>query len=388
MVYLDYNGTTPVDPRVRDAMLPYLDERYGNPSSSHWAGRQVKPALERAREQVAALVGGRPEEIIFTAGGSESDNLAVKGVLLGRYAGSLAAVHVVTSAVEHPAVYQTCRYLERLGVQVTYLPVDAAGRLTAAAVEAALTERTVLVSLMLANNETGVVFPLAEIARVTRERGILLHTDAVQAVGKLPVDVAALGVDMLAVSGHKFYAPKGIGALWVRPGVELEPLVHGGGQEHGRRSGTEAVAAVVGLGQAAELVLADQEEESRRAAALRDYLEDRLAATVSGVEFHGRGAPRVANTSNFSVSGVDGESLRLHLDRRGFAVSAGSACAAGDGKGSRVLAAMGVAPATAQSSLRVSLGRWTTKAEIEAFLAALAAVTAELRRISPHKIAS
>ncbi|MBW1646157.1 MAG: cysteine desulfurase [Deltaproteobacteria bacterium] len=388
MIYLDYNGTTAVDPRVREAMLPYLGELYGNPSSSHWAGRQVQPALARAREQVAALVGGEPEEIVFTAGGSESDNLALKGLLLGRWADRLSQVHVVTSAVEHPAVYQTCRYLESLGVRVTYLEVDRQGRLTAAQVAAVLTEQTVLVSLMLANNETGVVFPLAEIAALTRERGILLHTDAVQAVGKVPLDVHELGIDLLAISGHKFYAPKGIGALWVRSGVELEPLVHGGGQEGGRRSGTEAVAAAVALGQAAELVLAGQEEESRRVAGLRDRLEEQLLAAVPGIEFHGRSAPRVPNTSNFSVSGVDGESLRLHLDLRGFAVSAGSACASGSGKGSRVLLAMGVPPGIAQSSLRVSIGRWTTAAEIDAFVAALAAVTADLRRISPHKIAS
>ncbi|MBN2232255.1 MAG: cysteine desulfurase [Deltaproteobacteria bacterium] len=383
-VYLDYNGTTPVDRRVVDAMRPFLGEHFGNPSSSHWAGQAVRTSVAAARQRTAAFLGARPEEIVFTGGGSESDNLALKGVVYGcgRPPGR---VHLVISAVEHPAVKQTAAFLAHLGVRLTVLPVDGRGLLDPGAVAAALTDDTVLVSIMLVNNETGVILPIPDIARITRARGVLLHTDAVQAVGKVPVRVDELGVDLLSLSGHKCYAPKGIGALWVRPGVSLEPLIHGGGQEDGRRSGTENVAGIVALGAALDLLAEHREVESEHCRELRDGLEEGLAARIPGIVFHGDRQTRVTNTSCFSVPDVDGESLRLHLDLRGIAVSAGSACASESGAGSPVLTAMGVAPDVIQGALRVSIGRWTTAAEIARFVDDLAAVTDGLWRISPRR---
>jgi cysteine desulfurase len=383
-VYLDYNGTTPVDRRVSDAMRPFLDEHFGNPSSTHWAGQAVKDAVDEARRQTASILGARAEEIVFTGGGSESDNLAIKGVIYG-CGRPLERTHLVISAVEHPAVKKTAEFLARIGVRLTVLPVDRRGLLDPDAVAAALTDDSVLVSLMLANNETGVVFPLADIARVTRRHGVLLHTDAVQALGKMPVRVDELGVDLLSLSGHKCYAPKGIGALWVRSGVNLEPLIHGGGQEAGRRSGTENVAGIVALGKALDLLAKHQETEIEHCRALRDRLEDRLAARIPGIVFHGDRQARVPNTACFSVPDVDGESLRLHLDLRGIAVSAGSACAAGSSAGSPVLTAMGVDPDVIQGALRVSIGRWTTAAEIDGFVDQLGVVTENLWRISPRR---
>ncbi|MBN2333512.1 MAG: cysteine desulfurase [Deltaproteobacteria bacterium] len=382
-VYLDYNGTTPVDQAVRESMLPYLGEHYGNPSSSHWAGKEAREAVEHSRRQVAALLGGSPEEIVFTSGGSESDNLALQGIVFANWRPGQPSPHIVTSMVEHPAVDNCCSFLESLGVRITRLAVDRHGRLTPEQVAAAMTDETLLVSLMLANNETGVVFPLAEIAEVTRARGVLLHTDAVQAVGKMPVDVQSLGVDLLSISGHKFYAPKGIGALWIRSGVSVAPLIHGGGQEQGRRSGTEAVAGIVGLGKAASLLTDRQPEEMQRLAKLRHYCEASLTSELQGVTIHGAVAERLTNTTSFSVPGVDGESLRVHLELQGIAVSAGSACSSGNGKGSRVLGAMGIPYAIAQSSLRISLGRWTTIDEIDTFVEILKNVSTSLQAISP-----
>ena len=383
-IYLDYNGTTPVDPAVRDEMLPFLGDLYGNPSSTHWAGQAAHEAIEGGREQLAGLIGGDSQEIVFTGCGSESDNLAIKGTLWSCCPQDLSKAHVITSAVEHPAIRNCCAFLEKLGVDVTYLDVDRDGMISADQVEAAITERTVLVSLMRANNETGVIFPIEEISRVTRSHGILLHTDAVQAVGKIPVDVQRLGVDLLSLSGHKFYAPKGIGALWVRSGVNLEPLIHGGGQEQGRRSGTEAVPAIVAMGKAAGLLEAESlDREVKRLAKLRDDLEGELAEKLPRVVFHGQRAERLPNTTNFSLPGIDGESLRMHLDLQGIAVSTSSACASKNGQGSRVLRAMGVSEAEAQSALRVSIGRWTTAAEIRRFIDVLVESAESLWRISP-----
>ncbi len=383
-IYLDYNGTTPVDPAVREVMLPFLGDVYGNPSSVHWAGQAAREAIDCGREQLATLICADPEEIIFTGCGSESDNLAIKGILAARGRQSLSGMHVITSAVEHPAVMNCCAFLERFGVACTYLDVDQDGMITADQVEAAITDRTVLVSLMLVNNETGVIFPIEEIAGVTGSHDILLHTDAVQAVGKIPVDVNRLGIDLLSLSGHKFYAPKGIGALWVRSGVELEPLIHGGGQERGRRSGTEAVPNIVAMGKAASLIEPESlDQEVKRLAKLRDDLEAELAEKLRCVIFHGQQAERLPNTTNFSLPGIDGESLRMHLDLQGIAVSTSSACASGSGSVSRVLKAMGVSEAEAQSALRVSIGRWTTAAEIRRFIDVLVESAESLWRISP-----
>lgn len=383
-IYLDYNGTTPVDPAVREEMLPFLGAVYGNPSSVHWAGQEAHEAIDNGRNQVAGLIGADPEEIVFTGCGSESDNLAIKGILAARGGRSFSGMHVITSAVEHPAILNCCAFLERWGVDFTYLDVDRDGMISADQVDAAITSRTVLVSLMLANNETGVIFPIEEISRVTRSHGILLHTDAVQAVGKIPVDVQRLGVDLLSLSGHKFHAPKGIGALWVRSGVELEPLIHGGGQERGRRSGTEAVPHIVAMGKAASLLEPESlDREVKRLAKLRDDLETELAERLQRVVFHGRRAERLPNTTNFSLPGIDGESLRMHLDMQEIAVSTSSACASRDGRGSRVLRAMGVPAAEVQSALRVSIGRWTTAEELRRFIDILVEAAESLWRLSP-----
>ncbi len=383
-IYLDYNGTTPVDPVVWQEMQPFLGDLFGNPSSTHWAGQEARIAINKGREQLASLIGGDSEEIVFTGCGSESDNLAIKGTLWSYCQQDLTKAHVITSAVEHPAIINCCTFLERLGVDFTYLDVDRNGMISADQVEAAINERTILVSLMLANNETGVIFPIEEISRLTRSHGILLHTDAVQAVGKISVDVNQLGVDLLSLSGHKFYAPKGVGALWVRSGVNLEPLIHGGGQEQGHRSGTEAVSNIVAVGKAASLLEPESlDKEVKRQAKLRDDLEAELTEKLQRVIFHGSGVKRLSNTTNFSLPGIDGESLQMHLDLQGIAVSTSSACASGNGRGSQVLRAMGVSEAEAKSALRVSIGRWTTAAEIRQFIDTLVEVAESLWRISP-----
>ena len=383
-IYLDYNGTTPVEPTVRREMLPFLEDLFGNPSSTHWAGQEARTAINKGREQLANLLGAQTDEIVLTGCGSESDNLAIKGTVWSCGPREAGKAHVITSSVEHPAIMNCCAFLGKWGVEFTYLDVDRNGTITADQVEAAITDRTILVSLMLANNETGVIFPLEEISKVTKKHGILLHSDAVQAVGKIPVNVNRLGVDLLSLSGHKFYAPKGIGALWVRSGVNLEPLIHGGGQEWGRRSGTEAVPNIVAVGKAASLLKPGSlDEELKRQAKLRDDLEVELAEKLQRVIFHGQRAERLPNTTNFSLPGIDGESLQMHLDLQGIAVSTSSACASGSGRGSRVLRAMGVSEAEAKSALRVSIGRWTTAAEIRQFIDILVEVAESLWRISP-----
>ncbi|MBN2808307.1 MAG: cysteine desulfurase [Deltaproteobacteria bacterium] len=382
-IYLDYNATTPIDPRVLEGMAAVGRDNFGNPSSSHCFGRPAAEIVRRARLQVAAVLKAEPEEICFTSGGTESDNLALKGVVLPCLAAGRKP-HVIVSSVEHPAVSESCRYLESLGARITFLPVAADGTLQAAQVAQAINDDTVLVSLMLANNETGVLFPLAEIAEITRPHGILLHSDAVQAFGKVEIDVKALGLDLLSLSGHKVYAPKGVGALWVRSGVRIEPLLHGGGQEKGLRSGTENLAGMAGLGLACEILTAGMADEATRLRRLRDRLEMKLAAALDQqLIFHGHRQLRVPNTCSLSVPYVDGESLLAHLDLDDIAVSAGSACSSGEHRGSPVLRAMGIGPELAQGSLRISLGRWTTAAEVEIFVEKLTAIVRRLWAISP-----
>ena len=382
-IYLDYNATTPVDPRVLEVVAQVSQENFGNPSSSHCFGRSSAEIVRRARMQVASLLNAEPEEIYFTAGGTESDNLALKGVLFPHIL-QARKPHLIISAVEHPAVAESCRYLESLGVQITTLPVAADGTITPSQVADALQDNTVLVSLMLANNETGVLFPLAEIAKLTNPRGVLLHTDAVQAFGKVAIDVKSLGVDILSISGHKVYAPKGVGALWVSSRVELEPLVHGGGQESGLRSGTENLAGMAGLGMACEILSGGMADEGSRIRELRNRLESQLdEALDQQLIFHGHRQSRVPNTSSLSVPYIDGESLLAHLDIEGIAVSAGSACSSGEHQGSPVLRAMGISSDLAQGSLRISLGRWTTMAEIDVFVEKFTAIVRSLWDISP-----
>ncbi len=382
-IYFDYNSTTPVDPRVLEEVAKVARENFGNPSSGHCFGRLTAEIVKQSRQQVAALLKAQAEEICFTSGGTESDNLALKGVVLP-YLAQGRKPHLIISTVEHPAVVESCRYLESLGAVITRLPVAQDGTITAAQVAAAFTDETVLVSLMLANNETGVIFPLAEIAALTRPKDILLHTDAVQAFGKVEIDVTALGVDLLSISGHKVYAPKGVGALWLRSGVKLEPLLHGGGQESGLRSGTENLAGMAGLGTACEILGAGMVDEGHRIRQLRDLLESELAAALDQqLIFHGHRQFRVPNTTSLSVPYLDGEALLAHLDLEYIAVSAGSACSSGEHQGSPVLRAMGVGPELVQGSLRISLGRWSTRVEVDTFVEKFSAIVRRLWAISP-----
>lgn len=371
-IYLDYNATTPIDPAVVEAMAPYLTEEFGNPSSSHAYGAAAHAGLARARHQVGRLIGAPDETLVFTGSGSEADALAIRGAVLA--AMPRARRHIITQVTEHPAVLAACRELEEVhGVAVTYLPVDRDGRVEAAQVEAAITPDTVLVSVMHANNETGTIQPIAEIAAVTRAQRVLLHCDAAQSVGKIGVDVDSLGVDLLTVVGHKMYAPKGIGALYVRPGVRIRPLVGGGGQEHGLRAGTENVASVVGFGEAATLAAhALGAGERGRLIELRDLLERRLAELLPGrVHLNGHPTERLPNTVNLRIESAP--ALGLLAAMPAVAVSAGSACHAGRDEPSEVLTSMGLAPEDALCALRISLGRWTTTADIDEACAHIAA---------------
>lgn len=361
-IYLDYNATTPVDPAVVDAMLPYLTTYFGNPSSTHGYGHVAKRAQKVAREQVASLLGCKPGEIVFTGGGSESDVLAIRGVALTR---QQRGKHIITQQTEHPAVLNACRALERLhGFRVTYLPVDNDGRVNPRDVASAIDEQTTLVTIMHANNETGTIQPISEIAAIAHQYGTLMHTDAAQTAGKIPVNTAELGIDLLTMAGHKIYAPKGIGALFVRQGVQLEPLIYGGGQEGGRRSGTENVAYEVALGTAA--VLADEQlsESRERVQRLRDQLQQRLEHALPGkVSLNGHPTQRLPNTLNVSIDGVVGEEVLSALF--GLATSTGSACHADSTEPSAVLLAMGMSPERALGAFRLTLGRWSTIEEVE-----------------------
>jgi cysteine desulfurase len=366
-IYLDYNASTPIAPEVADAMQPFLSEHYGNPSSQHWAGAPAKHAVEKARSQVAALLGCAPQEITFTSGGTEANNHAIKGVFFAlRERGN----HIITTQVEHPATLQPCRFLERLGAEVTYLPVDNTGMVNPEDVRKAITSRTILVSVMHANNEVGTIQPLAEIAHIARECGVLLHADAAQSVGKIPTKVAGLGVDLLSVAGHKLYAPKGVGALYIRQGVQLEPFMHGAGHEAGRRAGTENVLLDVALGAACELAAADLELHRTRLTELRDYLHSGLKS-LFGDTLHLNGHPteRLPNTLNVSFAGRIGSEVLDALD--GVAASTGSACHSGRHELSPVLKAMGVPEAIGLGAVRFSLGRWTTTEELDRVLGQL-----------------
>jgi cysteine desulfurase len=379
--YLDNNATTAVRPAVIEAMLPMFREEFGNPSSVHACGGGPRGRREEARARVADLLGCCPVEVVFTSGGTESDNHAIKGTAFAlRGKGN----HIVTSRVEHHAVLHTCRWLEeRMGCRVTYLPVDGTGRVDPEAVRAALAPETVLVSVMAANNETGTLNPIREIAAVCHERGVLFHTDAVQAVGKIPVDVQSCGVDFLSLSGHKIYGPKGVGALYIREGVSIDPLIHGGGHEIGRRAGTENTAGIVGIGMAAELARLELEAEARQLAGLRDRLWERIRAEIPDVLLNGHPTERLPNTLNVSFPRIEAESALMLLDREGFAVSTGSACSSEDQEASHVLTAMGVGPIEARGSLRFSLGRENTPEDVERLMGHLPGIIAKLRAMSP-----
>lgn len=379
-IYLDNAATTPVRREVFEAMVPYLTDKYGNPSSIHSYGREARADLNRAREQVAAAIGAAPEEIIFTAGGSEADNLAIKGTALAMYG---EKSHIITSAVEHHAVLHSVESLKRLGFSVTILPVDSEGMVDPEDVKRAITPETCLISIMYANNEVGTIQPIEEISRIAREAGVLFHTDAVQAVGHMPVDVKSLGVDMLSLSGHKFYGPKGVGALYARRGVRLAPLIDGGAQERKRRAGTENMAGIVGIGMAIELAVSEMDEVSAKEERLRDKLMEGLTQRIPDVKLNGHRRLRLPNNVNMSFLYVEGESLLLNLDMEGIAASSGSACTSGSLAPSHVLMAMGIPHEVAHGSVRMTLGRYTEDADVERVLDVMPRIVEKLRAMSP-----
>ncbi len=376
MIYLDHNATTPLDPQVRAEMDDCLDRAFGNPSSLHALGQQARRLLDLARRRTARLIGANPEEIVFTSGGTEAANLAILG---GVAALGDQRPQVITTAIEHQAVLNACRHLEQHGRPVAWLPVDGNGQVDLAPAVAAASSATGLVSVMLANNETGVVQPIAELAAAIRGRGAWLHVDAVQAVGKLPVEVKRLGLDLLSFSGHKLYGPKGIGALWLRPGVRPAPLLFGGHQERSLRPGTENVAAIVGFGKACELAAARLAEDAARLASLRDTFETKLTARLDGCRVNGAGAPRLPNTSNIGFAGIDADLLAINLDLLEVAVGTGAACSTAEQAPSHVLLAMGQSPADARSAIRFSLGRNNTEAELAATVDRVCQAVASLR---------
>ena len=379
-IYLDYNATTPVDPAVLDAMLPYFAETFGNASSIHSPGQRARGAVDSARASVAALLGAKPSEIVFTSGGTESDNLALFGVVA---ASQEPRKHIITTAIEHHAVVNAAQALEKLGVEVTYIPVGREGVVDPEDIRRAIRLETILISVMHANNELGTVQPIEEIGRIATAADALFHCDAVQTAGKLPLDVNRLGVDLLSISAHKIYGPKGVGALYVRSGTPLEPQFHGGHHERDRRPGTENVPGIVGLGKAADLALRNLATDTARVATLRDRLEDALLATCGDARVNGNRTLRVANTSNVSFHAVGGEALVIALDLQGIACSTGAACSSGAVGPSHVLMAIGLSPDEARSSLRFSLGRTTTAKEIEQAIAVIPQAVERLRALSP-----
>ena len=370
-IYLDHAATTPLRPEVRAAMEPYLSaDGFGNPSSLHADGQRAKRALDAARDTLACALGAQFSEITFTSGGTEADNAALVGVMLARGRGS----HLITTQIEHEAVIETARFLEKLGFSVTYLPVDEQGRVAPRSVADALTDRTALVSVMHANNEVGTVQPLREIADLVHAHGAYLHTDAVQTFSQLPVNVHDLGVDLLSVSAHKIYGPKGVGALYVRSGIPIEPLLHGGGQERGRRAGTENVPAIAGFGEAVRLLLPEREAVAARLTLLRDTFLAALRQRIPNMVLNGHPAERLPNNINLSFPGLDAETLLLTLDRAGISASSGSACTSGSIEPSHVLTAMGLPDDRVNSAIRLTLGRDTTRAEVDRAVDILAGI--------------
>jgi len=383
-VYLDHAGTTPLDSKVLEAMVPYFTQRFGNPSSLHSVGQEARYALDEARERVAGVLNCRSREIVFTAGGTESDNAAIHGVATALHE---TGNHIVTSSVEHHAVLHACQYLESQGFEVTYLSVDADGMVQPEAVYNAINERTTLVSIMYGNNEIGTINPISEIAKSVKKRAeelsrtIVFHTDAVQAAGYLSLDVAELGVDLLSLSGHKFHGPKGTGVLYMKRGSPYLPLIHGGGQERERRSGTENIPGIIGLSVALEAADTVREETSQRCAALRDRIIDSVLQQIPGSRLNGHATQRLPNNANFSFTGVEGEPILLGLDMAGIAASSGSACSSGSLEPSHVLLALGQSAEIARGSLRLTLGRDNTEDEVEYLLGVLVDLVQRLRQL-------
>lgn len=379
-VYLDHNATTPTHPEVVKAILPYYKEVFGNASSFHQFGQQARKAIDEAREKIANFIGANPKEIVFTSGGTEANNLALKGVA---YANEKKGKHIITSSMEHHAVLNPCKYLEKKGFKVTYLPVDKYGLVDPEEVRRAITEETILISIIHANNEVGTIEPVAEIGKIAKETGIYFYTDAVQTVGKIPVNVNELNIDLLSLSGHKIYGPKGIGVLYIRKGTRIEPLIQGGHHEKNRRAGTENVPAIVGLSKAIEIAKATMEKESMRLTNLRNRLCSGIGEKIDYVRLNGHPGKRLPNTLNMSFEFVEGESMILSLDLKGIAVSTGSACTSGSLEPSHVLKAMRVDPAVAQGSIRFSLGKDNTEEDIDYVLEVLPEIVERLRVMSP-----
>jgi cysteine desulfurase len=379
MIYMDHNATTPMDPAVLKAMLPYLKERFGNPSSStHEFGHVARIGIEEARAQVAQFIGAQPEEIIFTSGATEADNLAIKGIA---WSYKEKGNHIITSQIEHKAVLNSCKSLEKEGYKVTYLPVDKDGLIDPDDVKKAITNKTILITIMYANSEVGTLEPIAEIGEMAKEKGIIFHTDAVQAVGKIPVNIKELNADLLSISGHKMYGPKGIGALYLKKGVKLTPMIHGGGHERGLRSGTENVPGIVGFGKACEIAIKELPEEMKRLLKLREHLVNGIMKNIKYVQLNGHAEKRIPGNANFSFHYIEGEALILSL--KDFAISSGSACTSGSLSSSYVLRAIGVPDHIAHGSIRICLGRSNTTEQVDLFIKQLKESVSRLRELSP-----
>ncbi len=379
-IYLDYAATTPTHPLVLKAMLPWFTDGFGNPSSIHSFGRESKGAIEEAREKVAGLVGAKSDEIVFTGSGTEADNFAIKGVA---YAKEHKGKHIITTAIEHHAVIETCKFLEKRGFKLTYLSVDRDGLVDLGEVKKAITDETILISVMHANNEIGTIEPIQEIARIAKDREICFHTDAVQTVGHLPVDVDELKVDLVSISAHKFCGPKGVGALYIRKGTRIVPFMHGGEQEHGQRASTQNVPGIVGFGKACQLAEQGMGQEKERLETLRDKLINGILNRIDHVHLNGHPTQRLPNNVNISLEFVEGESILLNLDLVGIAVSTGSACSSSVLEASHVLLALGLPHESAHSSLRLSLGQETTEKDVDYVLEKLPQIVKKLRAMSP-----
>ncbi len=379
-IYMDHGATTPVDPLVVDAMLPYFTEKFGNASSLHSFGQEATSALEQSRQQVAASIGAKPEEIIFTSGGTESDNLAIKGIA---YRNSGKGKHIITSTIEHPAILNTCAYLEKEGFDVTYVPADSDGIIDMDELKKAIRDDTILISVMHANNEIGTIQPISDISKLAKEKSIYLHTDAVQSFGKIAVNVNELGVDMLSMSSHKIYGPKGVGALYVRKGTPLQALAHGGSHERSMRAGTENVSGIVGFAKAVSLVDEHRVDDAKHMTQLRDSLIRKVMDSIEDVYLSGHATKRLPNNVNLRFSFIEGESMLLFLDMKGIAISTGSACSSKSLEPSHVLSAIGLKPEDSHGSIRITLGNDNTQEEVDYVVSALVEIVGRLRAMSP-----
>jgi len=379
-IYLDYAATTPADPEVVQAMLPYFHDAFGNPSAIYSYGQEAKNAVEEARTKVARLIGARDDEIVFTGSGTEADNFALKGVA---FENKSKGNHIITSSIEHHAVLESCKFLGKMDFKITYLPVDSYGLVDPQDVKKAITDKTILISIMHANNEVGTIQPICEISKVAKEAGVYFHTDAVQTAGHIPSNVKELGVDLLAMSAHKLYGPKGVGLLYIKKGTKIMPFLNGGAQERGRRASTENVPGIVGFGKAAELAGRDIDSEAARITRLRDKLITGIQKNIEHIKLNGHPVNRLPNNVNISVEFVEGEAMCLNMDMSGICISTGSACSSTSLEASHVLLALGLDPVKAHGSLRFTLGKWTTEEEIDEVLETLPRIVAKLRAMSP-----